>query len=287
MEITTAIVTGNESEAAVLMSSFTQELEITFKFTLDNSNPKAKHSRIVACFQDIDVSNTEEESFTNRTDMREAIQNLVHTVWQQCSQEPIIRDPDIVVEIQECDGQITWNISHETSYKDYLESLKTLETLSASSGLDSKDYSISFMRSLRPVDVLGGRGDVTLVRVVDVAPSALTKELYVYKGLTFRSFLELGCEYENKRDVLFHELDVISKPPKHPNIIPFPTALIEAEAASYDPTGNGPPSDRSQLICGAIWPFMEKKSLQEVLDRDTEEGEKQALPSLYKWAYEI
>jgi len=72
---------------------------------------------------------------------------------------------------------IVWRISHESSYREYVESLMPSELVQSSLTLDSRPTLVS-LESLRFFAVLGGRGDTTIVHLKGGTESKTT---YVYK----------------------------------------------------------------------------------------------------------
>ena len=54
-----------------------------------------------------------------------------------------------------------------------------------------------------------------------VVRSSLSPEaVYVFKGVDFSAFLENRILFPPLRDTFYHEIQIISSLPKHPNILP-------------------------------------------------------------------
>ena len=158
MEITTTLICGDENETSVLATSYSDDLSILFSFAFEPGQPKSVNSRIVACFHGLEVIDSE-CSFSSRKEMRQVLHASIVQIWWHCALHPSIRLPDVVVQIGEkSDGTIVWKISHESSYREYAESLMPCELVQSSLIPDSQPARTAFvsLESLRFFAVLGG-----------------------------------------------------------------------------------------------------------------------------------
>ncbi|KAI9744353.1 MAG: hypothetical protein M4579_007695, partial [Chaenotheca gracillima] len=106
------------------------------------------------------------------------------------------------------------------------------------------DYS-----SLIQVNHLGGRGNVTVVRI---SPSS--DSLYVFKGVDFGTFLESPADFRHRKDMCYHEIRMTSSLPIHPNIVRPASIFVTVKKVQ----GKGRIS-----ICGTLSPFMSHGTLDD------------------------
>ena len=149
---------------------------------------------------------------------------------------------------------------------------------------DSRRTRIAFvsLESLRAFAFLGGRGDTTIVHFESDAKS---KPPYVYKGLSFRLFLERGTSFGDERHAFYHELSMIFALPIHPNVVSPPSFLVTANTPPILDTSSmtGSPT----YVCGALYPYLRRESLRQALDGSNAAGER-LLPILKaRWASQI
>ncbi|KAL7916868.1 putative serine/threonine protein kinase, variant 1 [Trichoderma velutinum] len=282
VEISTTLISENEDETAAFAESYCGDLSVVSRFNLDTSQPLSTSSRIVACFHGIEVDKAK-KTFPNRETMRQGIYDSIAYVWPICASNPSIRLPDVIVQIrQDHHGETTCRISHETVFLDYLASLLPVafvkDVLLRQVRITELQY-IS-LESLQFSDKLGGRGGTTVTRFKDQEDG----ELYVYKGLGFRLFMEDQAEYKSERDTFYHELEVICSLPAHPNILRAPSLLVTtglSRSASHDNAQN------NRVICGVLYPFLERQSLQEIISQNNESHSRLPLISKAKWAFQI
>ena len=204
MEPTITLICGDDLETNVFASSYAGDLSILFRFSFDASQRRRINSRIVACFHDLEVDDAE-SSFADRAAMRLAIQSSISQAWQECASHPSVRLPDVVVQIQENEhGEVSWQIIHESSYREYVGGLMTIEHFRSTLIPESRRSQLELMPlgSLQLSDVLGGRGDTTLTQTSNGSD---TRRTFVYKGLSFRPFLELGSGFHDEKETLYHE----------------------------------------------------------------------------------
>ncbi len=138
MDIKTTLISGDEHGTSVFATSYSDDLSILFTFPLEPWRPKSINSRVVACFHEFNVIDPE-FSFPSRKDMRQVLYASIAQIWRDCASHPLIRLPDVVVQLREkSDGTIVWRVSHESSYREYVESLMPSELVHSSLVPDSR-----------------------------------------------------------------------------------------------------------------------------------------------------
>ncbi|PNP51217.1 hypothetical protein THARTR1_08121 [Trichoderma harzianum] len=282
MEISTRLISGNEDETAVFAESHSGDLSLVFRFSLDISRPLSTSSRIVACFHDIEVDD-EKKTFSDRESMRQGIYELISHVWPLCASNPSIRLPDVIVHIQQDDdGQTTFRISHESAFREYLASLLSVSSIKDALIPQARTTKLHYipLESLQFSDLLGGRGGTTVTRLKDEKDG----ESYVYKGLSFRLFLEGDAVYTYERDTFYRELGVVYSLPSHPNVLRAPPLLVTTGPPQ---SANHGVAEKDCLVCGTLYPFLERQSLQEVISRSNKHHSTLFLATKAKWACQI
>lgn len=266
----------------MLAETYSGDLSLVFKFHLDVSQPLITSSRIVTCFHELEVDD-EKKTFPDRASMRQAVYDLISHVWPICASDPLIRLPDAVVHIQQDDrSETACTISHESVFCRYLASL--LPVASVKDAVIRKRSVIkpryASLESLQFSHKLGGRGGTTITRFRDQKDGAS----YVYKGLSFRLFLEGEANYEHERDTFHRELKAIYSLPSHLNLQRAPPFLVTT----------GPPKSANQgvgeegcVLCGMLYPFYEQQSLQEVINQSNESYTILSLVAKAKWAFQL
>ena len=283
MEITTTLICGDEHETSVFATSYSDDLSILFSFPFEPCQPKSVNSRVVACFHEFKVKDPE-CSFPSRKEMRQVLHASIVQIWRDCASHPSIRLPDVVVQIGEkSGGMIVWRISHESSYREYVECLMPSELVQSSLILDSQPTRTAFvsLETLRFFAVLGGRGDTTIVQLEGGTDSKTT---YVYKGLSFRLFLEQGAGFGDERQAFYHELGLIYSLPRHPNVVSPPNFLVTTKIPILDTSS---PTKSKTYVCGALYLYLRRESLQEALNKSNATGERLPLILKAKWARQI
>ena len=218
--------------------------------------------------------------------MRRVLYASIAQIWRECASHPSIRLPDVVVQVggKSDGGTIGWRVSHESSYREYVESLMPSQLVHSSLVPDSRPTRTAFvpLGSLRFSAVLGGRGGATMVHLGNDAKSNPT---YVYKGLSFRLFLEQGTGFGDERRAFYHELSTIYSLPIHPHVLSPPSFLVTAKSPPVLDTSSMTGS--STYVCGALYPYLPRGSLQQALDEGNAAGER--LPPILKakWASQI
>ncbi|MCJ1449403.1 MAG: hypothetical protein MMC23_009923 [Stictis urceolatum] len=283
MEPTITLICGDDLETNVFASSYAGDLSILFRFSFDASQRRRINSRIVACFHDLEVDDAE-SSFADRAAMRLAIQSSISQAWQECASHPSVRLPDVVVQIQENEhGEVSWQIIHESSYREYVGGLMTTEHVRSTLIPESRRSQLELMPlgSSQLSDVLGGRGDTTLTQTSNGSD---TRRTFVYKGLSFRPFLELGSGFHDEKETLYHEPGVVYSLPSHPNIISPLCFLITTKLLS---SGTTLSSTDTNYICGSLYPYLEQQSFQEVIEKSNQSGKVLSQTLKAKWAHQI
>jgi hypothetical protein len=132
--------------------------------------------------------------------MREAITESVTQAWQVCASHPSIRLPDVIVEIQQDSrSKLIWNISHESTFQEYLEALLPTETVQASIIQNSNsEFTWVLQDSLQLSDVLGGRG-AALKHSLRCARAILHDYWGRPEPTRFRTWSLLRCAQFSKR----------------------------------------------------------------------------------------
>lgn len=145
--------------------------------------------------------------------MRMAIWSAIATEWDECSNEPDVQDPDVVINVYDLDSadQIWWNICHNTLFSCYVDCLLPLSQVSVSQSIDTVDF-----KSLIQLNQLGGRGCTTLVYTrTDPLPQ------FVFKGIDFRTYLnsfESG-HIDEEVEIFYRSTELVSNMPRHRNIM--------------------------------------------------------------------
>ncbi|EHK48406.1 uncharacterized protein TrAtP1_009855 [Trichoderma atroviride] len=282
MGITTTLISGNDDETAVFAEAFDGDLSLIFRFDVDISQPLSTSSRIVTCFHEIEVDD-EKRTLPDRESMRQAVYDLISHVWPICASDPSIRLPDVVLHIQQDDrGETTFTISHEGVFQRYLAGLLPVssvkDALIRKVGVTEPRY--ASLESLKFSHKLGGRGGTTITRFRDQKDGGP----YIYKGLSFRLFLEGDAIYRPERDTFHRELKAIYSLPSHPNLQRTPSFLVTTGPPQSASQGVG---EENRVLCGMLYPFLERQSLQEVINQSNESHTSLPLVAKAKWAFQI
>lgn len=270
MDFEVDLIWGDDDESEVFAQAQSPDLCVIFRYSLSPKLLQSLPNRIVTCFHELPVKDAT-ETFLDRASMRKELYSSLHQVWDRCVTHPSIAAPDVIVEIYEdAKGQNQWRISHESLYNRYVESLLPVSSL-FSNGEQAYNY-IDYS-SLAQISHLGGRGRTTLVRS---SPSSET--LYVFKGLDFGAFLESPRAFEHQKDVLYHEIRTTASLPKHPNIKPPPTTFVVARNIQ---------NDQQALICGTLYPFMERGTLDDQVQNTKVTGARLPLVDKAVWCFQM
>ncbi|MCJ1246649.1 hypothetical protein MMC30_003858 [Trapelia coarctata] len=191
--------------------------------------------------------------------MRMAIWSAIAAVWAECSEQPTIKDPDIVIDVYDIGSinlpsRVMWSICHEDIFNDYVDLLFLPSQLSVKQPMDTVDF-----KSLIRLNQLGGRGCTTLMYT---ASDPLSQ--YVFKGIDFRTFL---ISYEK----------LVSNMPRHLNIM-APAQILVTICKSGD--------DRP-FVCGSLYPFLPNGSLAGHIEKNNESSERIPLLRKAQWSYQM
>lgn len=115
------------------------------------------------------------------------------------------------------------------------------------------------LESLQFSHKLGRRGGTTITRFRDQEDGGS----YVYKGFSFRLFLEGEANYELERDTFHSELKAIYSLPSYLNLQCAPPFLVTTRPPKSADQGVG---EQGRVLCGMLYPFFEQQSLQEVIN---------------------
>ena len=111
-----------------------------------------------------------------------------------------------------------------------------------------------------------------------------SKTIYVYKGLSFRLFLEEGTGFRIERQAFYHELGLIYSLPRHPNVVSPPNFLVTTKIPILDTSS---PTQSRNYVCGALYPYLRRESLQKALNESNTSGKRLPLTLKAKWARQI
>lgn len=277
MEIQTGLIWGDDEETTTFAKSFTEDLCLIFRFSIDANLPQSLSSRIPACYHNLSVQD-ESQTFADKGSMRKAIRSLIQQAWPQCITDPSIRLQDVVIDIYEdSKQQVQYFVCHESTFTQYIDSLLLLSGLFTDEtrifNVERKPHNFVHYSTLIPIQILGGRGSSSLVRSFE-RPG----KLYVFKGVDFGLFLESSIDFPHERDTFYHELRITASMPRHPNIIPPPDILVLATRVQ----------DCQQLfICGTLYPFMKNGSLDQAVDKCETTKMRLPLRDKAKWCHQM
>jgi hypothetical protein len=238
---------------------------LTFRASRDSARPRSFASRIVACFHELPVTSSS-DTFPERAVMRMALGDAVRQAWPNCVSAAAA--PDAVVDLDDdAEGQIDCGIRYEHAlYQQYVEALSPPDPLLMNDAA-RRIYRYIDHRDLIIVHRLPGRGTSALVRQASMAES---ESLYVFKGVDFQDFLTSTDEFTHDRDVFYHAIQTLSSMPPHPNISSPPRIIAVA----------GSPGDKGRAhVCGTLYPYMARGTLDDQVTRCQKEGRRLQLSS--------
>ncbi|KAI1076824.1 kinase-like domain-containing protein [Whalleya microplaca] len=265
---------GDDNETAVFAQAFGHGKTLIFQFTLDNSQRlESLPTRVVNCYHGLPVDD-KSATFQDRASMRRAIWSAIATIWAECSDQPTVKDPDVIIDIFDHAStgilpDVSYSIYHEPIFNDYVDLLLPPSQLSVEQPMDTVDF-----KSLTRLGSLGGRGCTTLV----CTPSEPFSEV-VFKGIDFRTFL---TNYESEHiqeevKIYYRSLELVSKMPRHPNIMPPAQTLVTICK----------PGDDKPFVCGSLYPLLPNGSLDKHIERSNESRERIPLSCKAKWCYQM
>jgi hypothetical protein len=273
MDVGGDLIWGDDNESEVFAQAQSLDLSVIFRYSLSPKLPHSLPNRIVTCYHNLPAKDAS-ETFLDRASMRKELYSSIRRVWDQCVTHPSITVPDVTVEIYEdAERQNQWRISHESLYNYYVESLLPVSSLFPNGEAKLHAYDYIDYSSLAQISQLGGRGRTAVVRS---SPSSET--LYVFKGVDFGAFLESRADFEHQKNVFYHEIRTIASLPRHPNIIPPPTTFVTVRKIK---------DDQQALICGTLYPFMERGTLDNQVQNTKATGTRLPLVDKAVWCFQM
>ena len=265
---------GNDLETIVFAQAFGHGKTLIFRFTQDG-NPQSQSltTRIVNCYHDLTVDSTS-ATFLDRPSMRTAIWMAIATVWAECSEQPTVKDPDVIIDIHDTGltdltSCITWSICHDDSFYYYIDLLLSPSQLSIEQSMKTVDF-----KSLIRLHQLGGRGCTTLLYTASDPTSQ-----FVFKGIDFRTFLlsyESGYIQEEVK-IFYRSMELVSNMPRHPNIMaPAQTFVTICK-----------PGDDRPFVFGSLYPFLANGNLASHIEKNNKSGKRIALSRKALWCYQM
>ncbi|MCJ1422408.1 hypothetical protein MMC29_000288 [Sticta canariensis] len=265
---------GNDLETIVYAQAFGHGKTLIFRFAQDShQRSQSLAARIVNCYHDLTVDSTS-ATFPNRPSMRIAIWSTVATVWAECSEQPTVRDPDVIINVYDfgstdLTSRITWSICHDDTFNNYIDLLLSPSQLFVKQTVDTVDF-----KCLIRLNQLGGRGCTTLVHTTSDPTSQL-----VFKGIDFRTFLnnyESGHIQEEVK-IYYRSTELVSNMPRHPNIMAPAQTLVTICK----------PGDDKPVVCGSLYPFFSNGSLASYIEKNNLSGERIPLSRKARWCYQM
>lgn len=257
---------GDDAETVVFAQAFGVGKTLIFRFSLDPQNTTSLASRIVNCYHDLDVANTQ-ASFDGRPAMRQAVWTGIASIWPDCVKLAAADAPDTIIDIMD---DMLWKSVQEPLFRDYLSILPNLKEL--------QDHhpgkgTVAF-QDLTREQQLGGRGSTTLVY-----RSAKPEQKWVFKGIDFRTYLhgyESGHADEEVKTFL-RSFRLLEGMPSHPNILAAPELLVTLPNSSAD----------IMVVCGSLYPFYLNGSLADQIDKSNLAAARIPLPAKAKWCHQM
>lgn len=265
---------GNDLETIVYAQAFGHGKTFIFRFAQDSHQPsQSLTTRIVNCYHGLTVDGAS-ATFPNRPSMRMAIWSAVATVWAECSEQPTVGDPDVIIDVYDfrstdLASRITWSICHDDLFNDYVDLLLSPSQLSVKQTVNTVDF-----KCLIRLSQLGGRGCTTLVHTTSDPTSQ-----FVFKGIDFRTFLE---SYESgyiqeEVKIFYRSTELVSNMPRHPNIMAPAQTLVTICK----------PGDDRPVLCGSLYPFLSNGSLASYIEKSNISGERIPLSRKAQWCYQM
>ena len=108
--------------------------------------------------------------------------------------------------------------------------------------------------------------------------------MYVYKELSFQLFLKQSISFKTERQAFYHKLSLIYFLPRHPNIVSPPNFLVTMTIPTLNMSS---PIKSKVYVCGALYPYLQRKLLQKALNESNAIEERLLLILKAKWAHQI
>ena len=191
---------GNDLETIVYAQAFGHGKTLIFRFAQDNNQrPQSLTARIVTCYHGQTVDSPS-ATFPDRASMRTALWSAIATVWTECSEQPAIEDPDVILDVHDIGStdfpsSITWSICHDDLFYDYVDLLLPPNQLSIKQPIDTVEF-----KGLIRLHQLGGRGCS-----IPVNTASEPRSQFAFKGIDSRIFLsnyESGTRSGRSEDLL-------------------------------------------------------------------------------------
>lgn len=265
---------GNDLETIVYAQAFGHGKTLIFRFAQDShQRSQSLTTRIVNCYHGLTVDSTS-ATFPNRLSMRIAIWSAIATVWAECSEQPTVEDPDVIIDVYDTGStdllsRMTWSICHDEIFNYFIDLLRSPSQLSVKQTVDTVDF-----KCLIRLNQLGGKGCTTLVHTASDPMSQL-----VFKGIDFRTFLnnyESGHIQEEVK-IYYRSTELVSSMPFHPNIM--------APAQTYVTVCK--PGDHRPVVCGSLYPFLSNGSLGDYIEKKNKSGERIHRSQKARWCYQM
>ena len=265
---------GNDLETIVSARVFGDGKTLIFRFTLDSKqHSQSLTTRIVNCYHDLTVDSAS-ATFLSRPFMRTAIWSAIAAVWAECSEQPAVEDPDVIIDIYDTGSTylsslIAWSFCHDDIFNEFVDLLLSPSQLLVKQQMDTVDFT-----SLTRLQQLGGRGCTTLVHTVSDS-----KSQFVFKGIDFRTFLNLYESGHIKEEVTmyYRSLELVSNMPPHPNIMAPAHSLVTICK----------PGDGRPVVCGTLHAFLPNGDLGSHIEENNDSGERIPLSRKALWCYQM
>ena len=240
MAVEVDLIFGDDEERTVFVQANDGARRLLVKFSLNEADRQTLPSRITACFHELEVAD-ESYSFGDRNDMRNAVLDSVRRHWDKCLSAPFITMPDTVIQIVAIKDREYVHVHRGGLYQEYIKDLKTLETIFEGHSTKPQTYNIVCYSDLIFKNVLGGRGNASVVQL----PGSARK--FVFKGVDFARFLESPANFKHWTDCLYTEVRTMQSLGEHPN--------IKSSAAHYVAVRHEWIEEQG-LICGTLDPYL-------------------------------
>ncbi len=229
MNIEMNLIWNDDSEFEVFTQAQSKDLSLIFRYSLNLKLSQSLSSHVVNCYYNLSSKNAS-ETFSDRAAMREALYFSICQVWDQCAMHSSILTSNIIVKIYEnAERQNQWCISHESLYKQYVESLLSISSLFQSEEAKQQVYYIVDYSSLVQIDHLEKRNRTAIVRC-----SSDSDSLHVFKDVDFETFLKSRADFEHWKNVCYHEIRIIFSLSRHSNIISLADVFIIVQKIEND-----------------------------------------------------
>ena len=265
---------GNDLETIVFAQAFGYGKTLIFRFTLGSKQQsQSLTTRIVNCYHDLTVDSTS-ATFPNRPSMRTAIWSAIAAVWAKCSEQPAVKDPDVIIDVYDTESaelpsRITRSICHDDIFNDFLDLLLPSSQLLVKQPMNTVDFT-----TLTRLEQLGGRGCSTLVHTLSDPKSP-----FVFKGIDFRTFLYLyeSGHIQEEVKIYYRSVELVSNMPPHPNIMPPAHSLVTICK----------PGDDRPVVCGTLHAFLPNGNLSSHIEKNNDCGKPVPPSRKALWCYQM